>query len=87
MLSTTKSFIKNNFGVSFCLSFIFFCFLVSIFAYFIIPDDSQHSNQMHLPIHSNPPGFKAIILEIPNVNDDNQSFLSKKLFGDKKLEF
>jgi peptide/nickel transport system permease protein len=83
MFSRTKSFIKNNFGVSFCLAFIFFCFLVSIFAYFIIPDDSQYSNQMHLPIHSKPPGFKAIILEIPNVNDDNQSFLSKKLFGDK----
>ena len=48
------------------LSFIFFIFFISIFAYMISPDDSQNANNMSLSIHSKPPFFKTTILKIPN---------------------
>lgn len=83
MLFINKKFIHKYFGVLFSLAFIFFCFLISVFSYFIIPDDSQYSNQMHLPIHSMPPGFKATILEIPNSKNSKQSYFSIKFFGNK----
>ena len=83
MLFINKKFINKYFGVLLSLAFIFFCFLISVFSYFIIPDDSQYSNQMHLPIHSMPPGFKATILEIPNSKNSKQSYFSIKFFGNK----
>ena len=78
-----KKFINKHFGILLSLTFIFFCLLISIFSYFIIPDDSQYSNQMHLSIHSMPPGFKAYILEIPNSSNFNESYLNIKFFGKK----
>ena len=83
MLFLKKKFINKHFGVFLSLIFIFFCFLISIFSYFIIPDDSQNSNQMHLSIHSMPPGFTANILEVPNPEETNESYLSAKFFGKK----
>ena len=83
MQTIKNKFINKYFGVLLSLAFIFFCFLISIFSYLIIPDDSQYSNQMHLPIHSMPPGSKAILLEIPNRINSNQSYFSKKFFGDR----
>ena len=73
--------IKKNIGVFFSIGFISFCILISIFSYFIIPDDSQYSNQMHLEINSMPPGFKTYIIEIPGKHNENQ--LSKKFFGNR----
>ena len=53
--SISRSLIKgkslNNFGIILSFGFIFFCFLISIFSYFIIPDNSRFSNQMHLEIN------------------------------------
>jgi len=83
MLFINKKFINKYFGILLSLAFIFFCFLISVFSYFIIPDDSQYSNQMHLPIHSMPPGFKATMLEIPNSINLNESYLTTKFFGNK----
>ena len=83
MLFINKKSIHKYFSVLISLAFIFFCFLISVFSYFIIPDDSQYSNQMHLPIHSMPPGFKVTILEIPNYINLNESYLSTKFFGVK----
>ena len=83
MLFKKRKFIKKHFGILLSLTFIFFCLLISIFSYFIIPDDSQYSNQMHLSIHSMSPGFKAYILEIPNSSNFNESYLNIKFFGKK----
>lgn len=47
------------------LLFIFFICLVSVFAYVIAPDNSENANQMHLSIHSKPPGFECILLKKP----------------------
>ena len=59
-----KSIFKDPQGFL-SLSFIFFIFFISIFAYMISPDDSQNANNMSLSIHSKP-HFKTMILKIPN---------------------
>ncbi|WP_016988228.1 ABC transporter permease [Flavobacterium sp. ACAM 123] len=57
-------FKKNLWGV-FSFSFIVILLFVSIFAYILAPDNSKNANQMHLSIHSKPPGFNVNILSIP----------------------
>ena len=77
-----QKFKKNFWGV---LSFWFILSvgIISVFAYVFAPDDSQYANQMHLSIHSKPPGYKALMLTIPSEIDNNQSFLDKLFFGKK----
>ena len=77
-----KSKSLNNLGIILSLGFIFFCFVISIFSYLIIPDKSKFSNQMHLPIHSKEPGFKADFILVPNENSDKQSSIDKFFNGE-----
>jgi len=77
-----QKFKKNFWGV---LSFWFIVLIgvVSVFAYAFAPDDSQYANQMHLSIHSKPPGYKVQMLTIPSEINSEQSFLDKLFFGKK----
>lgn len=75
---------KQNFWGVFSFWFIILVGLVSIFAYVIAPDNSQHANQMHLSIHSKKPRFKVQMLTIPNeLKSNNQGFFNRLFFGDK----
>ena len=74
---------SNNIGVLLSFSFVLFCLFISLFSYVFIPDSSRFSNQMHLPINSKSPGFKASFITIPNTNVNDQSFLSKLFTGNK----
>ena len=74
--------IKNFFGIYLSIFFILFCFFISIFSYFIIPDKSRYSNQMHIEIASMPPGSMFSVIEIP-VNKFKTSNLSNKFFGNE----
>lgn len=67
-----QKFKKNFWGV---LSFIIIIFyaLVALFAYVIAPDNSQYANQMHISIHSQPPGFSVPILKLPT-GSENTNF-------------
>jgi peptide/nickel transport system permease protein len=47
------------------LSYIVGLSIVSLLAYVLVPDSSPNANQMHLSIHSQPPGFKTQMLRIP----------------------
>ncbi|MGB2128792.1 MAG: ABC transporter permease [Flavicella sp.] len=60
-----QQFAKNKLGL---LSFYYIicCAFVAVFCYVIAPDDSSNANQMHLEIHSKPPGFSSLLIEIPN---------------------
>lgn len=80
-----QKFKKNFWGV---LSFYFivFCAIIAVFAYVLAPDDSQNANQMHLSIHSKPPGFKVKMLTIPSQDVSDQSFLNKIFFGKKNTD-
>jgi len=82
MLTKKFSFIKKYFGMLLSCFFIFFCFIISLFSYFFIPDNSEYSNQMHLPIHSKPPGFSINIISVPNNSADDQFFMNL-FFGNK----
>lgn len=80
-----QKFKKNFWGV-FSFWLIVVIGLISIFAYVIAPDDSQNANQMHLSIHSKPPGFKVTLLSLPSTIEDNQSYLSKVFYGKLKTD-
>ncbi|CEN53247.1 Oligopeptide transport system permease protein appC (fragment) [Capnocytophaga canimorsus] len=67
-----------------CLVFIGVCAFVTLFAYAIAPDNSKQANQMHLPIHSKPPGFSVQILHLPNKQAEESSFFEtffRKKYG------
>lgn len=72
---------KTNFWGVFSLGIIICIGLVSIFAYVFAPDASKNANQMHLSIHSKPPGFEVQILTLPSSIKSEQGFLSKLFFG------
>ncbi|WP_010520375.1 ABC transporter permease [Aquimarina agarivorans] len=74
---------KTNFWSVLSLGLIIFCGLIALFAYVLAPDNSQNANQMHLSIHSKPPGFKVKMLSVPNEISKEQSLISKFLVGDK----
>jgi peptide/nickel transport system permease protein len=59
-----QKFEKNFWGV-FSFGYILLMIFLSIFAYILAPDDSVNANQMHLAIHSKPPGFSVQMLSIP----------------------
>ena len=75
-----QKFKKNFWGV-FSFWFIVFVGIISVFAYAIAPDNSQHANQMHLSIHSKKPGFKVQMLTLPTTIENTQSFVDKLFFG------
>ncbi|WP_460190316.1 ABC transporter permease [Urechidicola sp. KH5] len=74
-----RRFKKNTVGV-FSFWYIVLCGLIAIFCYTIAPDNSSNANQMHIELHSKPPGFKVDILEIP-AEISEQSFISFLLNG------
>ncbi|NBC57192.1 MAG: ABC transporter permease subunit [Bacteroidetes bacterium] len=67
---------KTRFWGVFSLSYIVFCALIALLAYVIAPDSSVNANQMQLAIHSKPPGFETLVIEIPNENKTSQSWIS-----------
>ncbi|MDX1278179.1 ABC transporter permease [Oceanihabitans sediminis] len=79
-----QKFKKNFWGV-FSFWFIVLIGFISVFAYVIAPDNSQHANQMHLSIHSKKPGFKVQMLSIPSKMNEYQGFLDKMFFGRKNV--
>ena len=54
------------------MSYIVGLSIVSLLAYVLAPDSSPNANQMHLSIHSQPPGFKTQMLRIPLENTPSE---------------
>ena len=78
----TKFFhVKKNFLGVISLSFIVLVSFVSVFAYFLAPDNSSNANNMNLPIHSQKPGFSVDILKEKKTRIDHQSLFEILLFG------
>ena len=73
-------FTHNTLGVL-SLLYIILCGSVAVFCYAIAPDNSTAANQMHLEIHSKPPGFTVDMLHIPSKDNTAQSWLSTLLHG------
>lgn len=68
-----QKFKKNKTGV---LSFLYIlaCGFVAVFCYLLAPDNSSDANQMHLEMHSKPPGFTVQMLEIPTKTESQSIF-------------
>ena len=64
-----RRFSEDRIGL-FSVFYIVAMIFVAVFAYWIAPDSSSNANQMHLSIHSKPPGFSTQILILPNPNAD-----------------
>tara|TARA_B110000305_G_scaffold54667_1_gene60321 strand:+ start:385 stop:1416 length:1032 start_codon:yes stop_codon:yes gene_type:complete len=64
-----RRFSEDRIGL-FSVIYIVVMIFVAVFAYWIAPDSSSNANQMHLSIHSKPPGFSTQILILPNPNAD-----------------
>ncbi|MFD0863709.1 ABC transporter permease [Sungkyunkwania multivorans] len=77
-----QKFKKNFWGVC-SLVFIVLCGLMALCCYALAPDDSKNANQMHLSIHSRPPGFEVQMLKIPSTETTEQSALQNFFFGKK----
>ncbi|SEB95749.1 peptide/nickel transport system permease protein [Tenacibaculum sp. MAR_2009_124] len=75
-----RKFKTNRTGL-FCLAYITICGLVAVFCYLLAPDNSNNANQMHLEIHSKPPGFSTLILKIPTGNKIPHNFFNTFLYG------
>lgn len=75
-------FFKNTSGV-FSLVFIILCFFIAIFAYVLTTDSSSNANQMHLEIHSKKPGFKALVVTIPQEFNHKQYYFNYLLNGNQ----
>ncbi len=80
-----QKFKQNKVGmISLC--FIFLCGFVALFCYPLAPDNSNFANQMHLEIHSKPPGFKVNMLTIPSATKKETSLLDFLIHGNKNTE-
>lgn len=77
---------KNNFWGVFSFCFLVVCALAAIFAYALAPDDSKNANQMHLSIHSKPPGFEVSVLTVPSTSLRTQNPFEKFFFGKENID-
>ena len=67
------------------VAFLTLAVLVAIFAYGLTPDNSENANQMHLSIHSKPPGFTVKMLVLPaELTPENNLYTF--FFGRKKRD-
>lgn len=79
--STLQKFTHNFWSVLSIIIIMVFG-IMAILAYALAPDSSQNANQMHLSIHSKPPGFTTKLLKIPNTqNQSTQQSLWEQLIS------
>jgi len=79
--STLQKF-THNFWSVLSLIIISLFGVIALFSYALAPDSTQNANQMHLSIHSKPPGFSVKMLKIPLAEKKEQTFFSKFIHGD-----
>jgi len=61
---------------------IFIFVFLSVFAYYLIPQNTNMSNEIELSIAKKPPGFRVNYL-FEKTNKTNNNFFNKLLFGEK----
>jgi peptide/nickel transport system permease protein len=81
-----ERFKKNQLAL-FSLYFIFFCFLLSVFGYWVVPDNSPDANTQHLSLAAREPFFKVQVLRITNNEPATHSNIFKTLFFGKRRNY
>src|SRR4029078_12617559 len=79
--------VKKRFGKNFIamagLYLIVFAFLVSVFAYAIIPDNTPFANRMNLSLSNQSPGFNVTMIRIPKKYIEPSGVVETIFFGKK----
>jgi peptide/nickel transport system permease protein len=81
-----KRFKKNKLALS-GYYFILFSLLVSIFGYWIVPDNSPNANSQHLSIAARSPFFRVQMLQLPNNETADHTNIFHTLISGKKQTF
>lgn len=61
-------------------AFVILCAIVSLFAYFIIPDHTPHANTQLLELSTQKPGFEVDVLLLPKASQERESGFIRKMF-------
>jgi len=79
---TWQVFLRNKVAVA-SLAIIVICFLLAIFAYFIIPDQTPNANNQFPMIALKAPGFTSPSIKVVNLSksDNKQGFFDKLING------
>lgn len=75
-----QKFKRSKTGM-FSFWYIVLCGFIAVFCYILAPDNSNSANQMHLEIHSKPPGFSVQLLSVPSEVKNQQSWFSVFMEG------
>ncbi|WP_299005988.1 ABC transporter permease [uncultured Tenacibaculum sp.] len=75
-----QKFKRSKTGM-FSFWYIVLCGFIAVFCYVLAPDNSNSANQMHLEIHSKPPGFSVQLLSVPSEVKNQQSWFSVFMEG------
>lgn len=75
-----QKFKKNRFAM-FGFYLVTLTFFLSVFTYFIIPDNTRNANQMCLQVSMLPPFSEANFLKLKSATENNQSFVSRLFTG------
>lgn len=78
---------KKNKLALFSLYFIFFCFLLSVFCYWVVPDNSPDANAQHLSLAAKEPMFRVKMLRITSNEPAVESNIFKTLISGKKRNY
>jgi peptide/nickel transport system permease protein len=85
-LNFWKRFKKNKLALI-SLYFIFFCFLLSVFAYWVVPDNSPDANTQHLSLAAKEPFIKIHMLRVTNNEPESKSNIFKTLINGRKKNY
>ncbi|WGH75141.1 ABC transporter permease [Tenacibaculum tangerinum] len=75
-----QKFKRSKTGM-FSFWYIVVCGFIAVFCYVLAPDNSNSANQMHLEIHSKPPGFSVQMLRIPSEEKNQKSWFAIFMSG------
>lgn len=74
-----RRFKRNKLGLA-ASAFVILCAIVSLFAYFIIPDHSPHANTQLLELSTQKPGFEVDVLLLPKANAEPKTGFFRRMF-------
>lgn len=84
-LKRTFKRLKKDVLAIISLTYIMTICLIAVFAYQIVPDKTANANQMHLSIHSQPPGFSCKVLIIPGQLENEGNFFRGKINSSEEI--
>lgn len=85
-LTFWRRFRKNKLAL-FSVYFIFFCFLLSVFGYWVVPDNSPDANTQHLSLAAKKPMFRVQMLRITNNEPLAKTNIFRTLLYGKKKNY